>query len=230
MASRQAWNDGTPNRVQMASIPHCIWRGIRSSGTPVTSSGRMSRGHAVDLGADPRLHVAAHVDHGGIGHQCPDPQVGGGRPGGEVRAEALAGQRHPVGVDLGQGHDGVEHGGQRDLVVGPERHGRIGPHAAELARDRRRRRRSTPARRRARPAGSRAPRRSSRSRPRRPGSGTGRSAARRPADAPGTPGAMPPSNGTSSALDRRVEQRRGLGEARLAPRPGVATARPASPP
>ena len=43
MASRQAWKDGTPNRVQMASIPHCIWRGIRSSGTPVTSSGRMSR-------------------------------------------------------------------------------------------------------------------------------------------------------------------------------------------
>ena len=42
MASRQAWNDGTPNRVQMASIPHCICRGMRSSGTPVTSSGRMS--------------------------------------------------------------------------------------------------------------------------------------------------------------------------------------------
>ena len=43
MASRQAWNEGTPNRSQMAAIPHCIWRGIRSSGTPMTSSGRMSR-------------------------------------------------------------------------------------------------------------------------------------------------------------------------------------------
>ena len=43
MASRQAWNEGTPKRVQMASIPHCIWRGMRSSGTPATSSGRMSR-------------------------------------------------------------------------------------------------------------------------------------------------------------------------------------------
>ena len=43
MASRQAWNDGTPKRWQMAAIPHCIWRGMRSSGTPMTSSGRMSR-------------------------------------------------------------------------------------------------------------------------------------------------------------------------------------------
>ena len=229
MASRQAWKDGTPNRVQMASIPHCIWRGIRSSGTPVTSSGRMSPCHAVDVGPDPRLHVPAHVDHGRIGHQRPDPEVGG-RPTGRRSTSRSSGRPAPPG--------------RRRPRRGPRRR-----RAPRRAAPRSRAGTSWPgwsACSRAGPGPSKTTTFHPRSAPGTPSwkysssaleskppdadqRGPRVRAGRPPAAAPGSPGAMPPSKGTSSALDRRVEQRRRLGEAGLAPGPGVATAGPAPP-
>ncbi len=98
----------------------------------MTSSGRTSRDHAEHVGPHPRFHVPAHVDDGGIDHQGPDAPVGGRAAGGEIGAEALAGQRQLPGVHVGTGAQMVEDRPQGRLVVGAKGHGRVGAHATGL--------------------------------------------------------------------------------------------------
>ena len=70
---------------------------------------------------------------GGLATKAPHPEVGGRRPGREVRAEALACQGHPLVVDVGQRGEGSITAADRHLVVGPEGHRRIRAHASELS-------------------------------------------------------------------------------------------------
>ncbi len=206
MASRQAWKDGTPNRWQMAAIPHCIWRGIRSSGTPITSSGRMSRTmRNTSLPTQASMYRPMSTT-GGLATRAPTRAIGGRAAGGEVGAEALAGQGQPISVDVGSAFP------TRRAPRPAEPRSRAGRSAtgcracSPAGRDRRRRRRSTPARPRVPRGGSRAPRRWSRTRPRRSGWDGGPTLPRGRPGPDQVPGKGSPLEGDLDRLHRRVQQ------------------------